>query len=284
MSASREQTGLTEPRPPTASSTQGGGARRGWLYRLSGIWTVRILTFVLAILAWEVYARGVSTALLATPSAIGAATIELFFGDGEFWTAFGQSIAMLGYGLGLSVVVGVPIGIVMGRSRVAEFLLDPYVNFFYVIPIVAFVPLLVLWFGFSSLVTILLVFLAGVFPMIVNSISGVKGVDKQLLDGGVSFCATEFQLLRTIVLPAALPFLLSGLRISFAAAWAGVIVAELLAQVQGLGGMIMAASMRFQTAHMFVPIVAIMAVGVGSQAAIVWLGRKLTPWHESARA
>ena len=254
-------------------------ARRSWLYRPEGIWAVRIVTFILLIGFWELSAQDVSRALFAPPSEVLQAFYQLVFVQGAIHGALIESLITLTLGLVLCVAAGIPLGLAMGRSRTLEWALDPYVTFLYVLPSVAFIPLLVVWLGFDLQMRVALVFLSGVFPMIINTMVGVKHVDPELVDGGRAFTATPWQIMRTIIVPATLPFMFAGLRIAFSAAWVGVIVAEMTALITGIGGLILHYANLFRTANVLVPILFIMAVGVFIQWFSAWLQRRMTPWH-----
>ena len=254
-------------------------ARRRFLYRPEGIWTVRIVTFVLLIGFWEWWAQDVSRALFAPPSEVLAAFYELVFVQGAIHGALIESLITLVLGLGLCLVIGIPVGLAMGRSRTLEWGLDPYVTFLYVLPSVAFVPLLVVWLGFDLQMRVALVVISGVFPMIINTMVGVKHVDPEFVDGGRAFTATPWQIMLTIIVPATLPFMFAGLRIAFSAAWVGVIVAEMTALITGIGGLILHYANLFRTANVLVPILFIMAVGVFIQWFSASLQRRMTPWH-----
>ena len=252
--------------------------RRGFLYTRTGIWIVRIITFVVLIGAWELYARDVSRALFAPPSAIFESIVELTITEGTLWSAVAISIGALVAGFGLAIVVGVLIGLIMGRFRAVEYVLDPYVSFLYALPSIALIPLLVIWFGIDTSLRLALVFLAGVFPVIINTMAGVKNVDRELIDVGRVACASERQMVTTIVLPAAMPFIFAGIRVALSQALVGVIVAEMTAIITGLGGMIIRFANFFQTANLFVPILAIMVVSITLTTLLKWLERRLMPW------
>jgi NitT/TauT family transport system permease protein len=255
-----------------------GRSRRGFLYTSTGVWTVRIVTFVLLIAVWELYASGVSRALFAPPSAIAEAIVDLAIVDGSLWEAVFISLSALVIGFGLSIVVGIAIGLVMGRNRTIELVLDPYVSFLYALPSIALIPLLVIWFGIDWQLRLALVFLAGVFPVIINTTAGVKNVDADLIDVGRVACASERQMMGTIVLPAALPFIFAGIRVALSQALVGVVVAEMTAIITGLGGMIIRFANFFQTANLFVPILAIMVASIGLTAFLKATERRLMPW------
>jgi NitT/TauT family transport system permease protein len=186
-------------------------------------------------------------------------------------------------GLFLSIIIGIPLGVVMGRFKTIEAVLDPYVLFLYVLPSVAFVPVFVVMVGIDIKLRLALIIMSAVFPLIINTIAGVKHVDRELIDGGISFTANEWQIMRTILIPGALPFIFAGLRIGFSAAWVGAIVAEMTALITGVGGVLLDASSKYRTADVFVAIFAIMTVAVIIQAFTARLEYWLTPWSRTGQ-
>jgi ABC-type nitrate/sulfonate/bicarbonate transport system permease component len=266
-----------------AAGAPPAGARKPLLLRPAGVWAVRVTTFVLLMAVWEVAAADVNRALFAPPSEVAASLIDIALVKGTIWGPLFDSLRTLFIGLALCIAVGVPLGLAMGRSQTIQFVLDPYVTFLYVLPNVAFIPVLVVWLGLGLEMRVALVFLSGVFPMTINTMIGARHVDSEFIDGGRSFSASSWQIMRTIVVPASLPFMFAGLRIAFSAAWVGVIVAEMTALITGVGGMILRFSNFFQTANVLVPILFIMFVGITIQWSTALLQRRLTPWHRDAR-
>ena len=258
---------------------------KGILYSRTGIWVLRIgfLVGMIALFEWYVVTSGVSRALLAPPSAIAQSVWKLVIEDPIVIRALGDSLLALSIGLTLVIVLGIPIGLAMGRSRKFENLLDPWVTVFYVMPSIAFIPLLVIIVGFDFSLRIVLVVISGIFPMIINTMAGVKAVDPEYIDGGRAFTASEMQIMRTIIIPGTLPFIFAGLRIAFSSAWVGVILAEMTAVITGVGGLILVFANRFRTADLFVPILAIMVVAVLIQWSMAKLMIRLTPWHKDLR-
>jgi NitT/TauT family transport system permease protein len=261
--------------PAKRTSTSG---ETGFLYTRRGKWLVRAVTFVVVILAWEVYGRSVSRALFAPPSAILASFDKLALTNDTLVQAFAVSMGSLLIGFGLAMVVGVTIGTLMGRNRTIESLLDPYVSFLYALPTIALIPVLIIWVGIDLPLRILLVFLSGVFLVIINTMVGVKHVDKDLVDVARANCATELQVVRTVVLPGALPYIFAGMRVALAQSLIGIIVAEMTTTVTGLGAMIINAANFFRTADMFVPILTIMVTSIFLTEGMRRLQARLTPW------
>jgi ABC-type nitrate/sulfonate/bicarbonate transport system permease component len=243
----------------------------------TGIWTVRIATLVLLLAAWQVYADGVSRALFAPPTEIAESFLDLI-DDGRLLDAIVTSMGSMLIGFALAIVVGVAIGVAMGRFRVLEYVLDPYVSFLYALPSIALIPLLVIWFGIDGTLRVVLVFLAAVFPIVINTMVGVKQVDRELIDVARVNCATERQIMRSVILPGSIPFIFAGIQVALAQALVGVVVAEMTAVVTGLGGLIVRFSQFFQTASLFVPILAVMALSILLTALLRLLQKRLAPW------
>jgi ABC-type nitrate/sulfonate/bicarbonate transport system permease component len=257
-----------------------GGRRRGRLHQRRVVWLIRAVTFVAVIAAWQLWAQGISKALFATPGDVLDSFIRQLTQEPTLYGPLLLSFEAFAIGMTLGVLVGLPTGLLIGRYKPVEFVLDPWVTFLYVIPSVAFVPLFVLWFGFDFKFQIVMVFESTLFPMMINAAAGAKNVESDLIDGGRSFGASEFQIMRTIVIPASLPFVFAGLRISFSSAWVGVVVAQMTGALAGLGGMILIFATTYRTADMLVPIFMIMLVGVLIHALTGRLMTRMTPWHQ----
>jgi ABC-type nitrate/sulfonate/bicarbonate transport system permease component len=255
--------------------------RPSFLYRPIGVWTVRITTAVLIFGSWQLYANNMSRALNAPPSEIAGAAWRQVVTNGDIWGPLGSSMEALVLGYLIALALGIPIGVGMGRSRRLEHVIDPYVSFLYALPHVAFVPLMIIWFGFELKFRLAYVVFSAIFPVIVNTMVGVKNVPTDLVEVGESFCATERQILRKIVLPSASPYIIAGARQAFSAAWVGVIVAEVLSTQTGLGGQINHYGNYFLMADMFVPILFIMLIAVLIMIVTDYLQNRMTPWNNS---
>ena len=167
------------------------------------------------------------------------------------------------FGFLISGVVGVFVGILMGRYRVIEETLLPLISFIYPIPGIAYAPLFVLWFGLGDLPSILLISFASVFPVIMNTWKGVKAVKPVWIRSATVMGAKESDIFRKIVLPGALPFILSGLRLGLAAAWRILVAVEMLMSVKiGLGWMIFGSQTFLNTDVMLATIILIGLIGV----------------------
>lgn len=261
--------------PATAVETAPGGAskRRRDLAPL----LIRGGSLVIVLIAWELYGRSVNPVLFTYPTAVVRAFVELT-ASGELWQYLQQSLLVLVYGLGSATLVGIPLGVAMARFKWLDYAIDTYVSALYSMPMVAVVPLLVLWFGFDIKAKAVVVFLFCLFPILINTYQGVKNVDPRLLEVARSFRSTEAQLWRDLVIPSALPFIVAGLRLAVGRGLVGLVIAEFYTSIAGLGYMIVKYANSFQTDKLFVPIVVLMVMGVVLMEVLKHLQARLAPW------
>ena len=241
-------------------------------------WTIRIVSLAVVLTAWEIYGRSVNQTLFTYPLAIARAFVELT-AKGELQRYLAQSLEVLLYGFAIALVVGIPLGVLLARYQTLYTALMPYLNAIYSTPTVAFIPLIVLWFGFRVPAKVLIVFLFMVFPIMINTQQGVKNLDRGLLEVARSFCSNERQLWADLIIPSALPFIAAGINLAIGRGLVGMIVAEFFTSVAGLGYMIVQYANSFETAKLFVPIVVVMCLGVALIGLTKLLERKIAPWQ-----
>ena len=241
---------------------------------------VRLISLVVVLLVWEYYGRRVNPILFTYPSAIARAFLTLV-ANGELQSYMKESLLVLAYASILSVLAGVLLGVVMGRFSIVEWAADIYVNALYSTPMVAVVPLIVLWFGFKVPAKVIIVFLFMVFPVLLNTYEGVKNVDRNLQEVARSFCSSEGQLWRHLIIPSAVPFIVAGVRLAIGRGLVGMIVAEFYTSVTGLGYMIVRYANALETDKLFVPIVVVMILGVGLLSLAKWVEGRIAPWRNS---
>lgn len=237
---------------------------------------LRILSVLIVAVTWEVVGRR-DPIFASYPTQIILAGIETF--GSEIVPAFVATLQGFGVGFGISILLGVPIGLLMSRSRLLELSLAPYVTALYATPRVALIPVLILWLGVDFNLKVGVVIVSGIFPIILNAYLGGKEVDRDLLDVGTAFVASKFQQLMTIVVPASLPYIYAGLRIGIARSLIGAIVAELEVASGGIGGIIKENAKALAMAEMFAPIILLGLLSIGLTAIVRWLDRRTTmPW------
>ncbi len=244
--------------------------------------TIRAVSVLAGLVVWETYGRAIHTVIFAYPTQIAKAFFDLAR-TGELWFYLQGSLVVLALGLGLAIVIGIPLGIVMGRRPTVEQALEPYINALYSTPTVALIPLIVLWAGFQVKAKVILVFLFCVFPILINTYQGVKNADARLLEVARSFCAGEWSLWRDLMVPSAAPYILAGIRLGIGRGLVGMVVAEFYTAITGLGYMIVQYANTFRTDRLFVPIVVLMILGVGLTSLLRRLERALAPWLHVAQ-
>lgn len=251
--------------------------------RVSKPLVVKVVTLVIVLGVWEIAGNYVNPLFLSSPSAIALAFVDLMR-TGELLSAIANSLLSFFLGVSFAISVGIAIGVAMGRIRMVEWVLEPYVNALYSTPSIALIPLFILWFGVGLTSKVIIIFTLSVFIVIINTFSGVKNLSQSMIDIGAAFAANERQIFWKVVLPAALPFIMTGLRLAVGRAVLAMIVAEFFTSIVGLGGMIVKYGNFFETAKMFVPIIVVSLLGVGFVELIKYIERKLAPWKETERA
>ncbi len=245
--------------------------------------SVRVASVVVVLFLWEIFGRQVNPLFLSYPSAIARAFIQLL-GAGEFQRQALGSLQVFVIGLSVALVLGIALGLLMGRYRLAEYLLDPYVYALDATPRVAMIPLLLLWFGLGTSSKIAIVFLSGLFPVLMNTFSGVRTVSANLVDVGRAYGAKEGKIFTKIILPAALPFVMAGIRLAVGRALIGIITAEMFMAVSGMGALLIRYSSALAMDKFFVPVIFLALLGVFLSSSVEKLQKRLAPWKETERA
>ena len=223
----------------------------------------------------------VSPILFSYPSKIAVAFYELTFVTGELPYYAAESLQVLFYGLGFSILVGVPLAVLMARVRPIDWALDLPINALYSTPMVALVPLLVLWFGIYMQAKVIVVFLFAVFPILINTYQGVRECDKNMLEVARSFRSPEWRMWQDVLLPFALPYIAAGIRLAIGRGLVGMVIAEFYTTISGLGYMITRYAHIFETDKTFVPVILLMFLGVSLTSALKWVERRIAPWNRA---
>ncbi len=215
------------------------------------------------LIAWQLIGERTNKIILPPLSSVLKADYTLF-ASGMIWPHLEITTIEFLIGLAIAIAIGIPVGLLMGWTRKVNFALDPLLSMTYSIPFIAVIPLIILWFGIGITSKIVTVVFIAIFPIILNTMTGVKRADESLLKVGKSFGASKWNLFSTVVVPGAFPYILSGLRLALGRALVGAIAAELVASTAGLGWLIARYGGTFQTDKMLAVILVVALIGVVS--------------------
>lgn len=238
---------------------------------------VRLASILFVLVGWELSGRQVNPLFMSYPSAIATSAARLI-ASGELGVAFLESLRTLLVGFVLSSAFGIWVGLAIGRYKMVEAATDWVINALYATPLVAIVPLVTLWFGLGFQAKLFIVFIMTLFPVLINTSAGVRNVPAQLLELGNAFAANEWQVFSKIILPSALPYMMTGLRLGIGRAIIGMVVAEFFTAITGLGALIIKYGNQYDTASMFVPIFVLMLLGIALSIAVRRLEDWVAPW------
>jgi len=236
----------------------------------------------LILIVWEIVGPFISPIFFSYPSLIAVAFYDLTV-SGELPYFLGQSLEVMLYGLSIAIVVGIPLAVAMARFRWLDWALDLPVNALYAMPLVAVVPLLVLWFGIHLKAKIIVVFLFAIFPVLINTYQGVRECDKNMIEVARSFRSNERRMWQDVLLPFAVPYIIAGIRLAIGRGLIGMIIAEFYTTISGLGYMITRYANIFEMDKTFVPVIVLMILGVSLTTILKWVGRRIAPWSNANR-
>jgi len=242
---------------------------------------IAFLSVVVVLTLWEVLGREGNPLFSSHPTAIWSSFAGMVE-SGVLGAALQQSLKSLAVGYVVAVLVGVPIGIALGRYQTAEAAAGFYFLGLDAAPLVAFIPLYILWFGLGTGVKVAIIVTFAVTPIVINTWMGVRNVPREFTEVATAFCANESFVLRRIILPAALPSIMVGLRLGVGRAVIALAVAELFTAITGLGGLLIKRSEDYDTAGVFVAALIFMALGIGITLVLGWLERVIAPWSRTA--
>ncbi len=245
----------------------------------------RAASAIVLLAAWQLVSALVLPAiapymvLLMPPPAAVADTFVTMLAGGELAAHVLASLRRVLTAFAVAAAAGVALGIAMGWWRRFGELVDPLVEFFRPIPPIAWIPLGILWFGIGDRQNMFIIFLGAFFPIVLNTIAAVRGIDRALVWGALTLGGSRRQILREIVLPGALPLVLTGLRIGLGVGWMALVAAELMAARSGLGFLIQSARYALLPERVILGMVVIGLLGVTMNRAMRALERRLTPWY-----
>ena len=246
---------------------------------------------VLFFAMWEIYPlvfelSKATMLFFTTPSAIANRLFELIVLSkadpvlGSLWPHLAASASAFAIGLGLSILVALPLGVILGRSNTADALLDPFVTAFNATPRLVFLPLVLIWFGVGLGSVVVIVFMGAVFPLLINTYAGVKNADRLLINVVRSFGANEWQINKMVVLPNSLPFIVAGLRLAIGRAILGVVVAEFFGGAEfGLGKLMVHGAQSYAVDLLFAIMIIFMAISLFMTALVKRMENRLSRWR-----
>jgi ABC-type nitrate/sulfonate/bicarbonate transport system permease component len=233
-----------------------------------------------AIAVWQaIWSSGRISPLFFT----GPSSIVKRFGEewthGRLKSDMAYSGANFAIGVGLAIAVGVALGVIIGWYRRVAMVCDPFLNALYATPRVALIPLILIWFGIGMWSKVFIVFINAVFPVLINTIGGVRAIDADLLRAARAFCASDWQIFTTVAIPGAVPFILTGVRQAVALGLIGVVVGEMFGGSEGIGYMVNYGGQTFQTDTVFLGVVIIAFAGIVLTSLAEQLEKHFSRWR-----
>ncbi|MNI08685.1 putative aliphatic sulfonates transport permease protein SsuC [compost metagenome] len=256
---------------------------------LSLKWKERIHNFligailpVFVLVVWQLFGDIglIDTFFLPTPLIIAEAFRDLFL-TGDLTHHLGISLGRAATGFALGGGLGLFLGVLVGFSRKTENILDPTVQLFRMIPHLAIAPLIILWFGFGETSKILIIAKGAFFPLYINTFLGIRSVDNKLIEVSNVLEFSRFKQIIRLILPASIPNILLGLRLSLAISWLGLVVAELIGSQEGVGFLINLAKQNSKTEVIFVGVIIFAVIGKLVDSFVRLLDRKLLSWRDN---
>jgi taurine transport system permease protein len=266
--------------PAVASRPANPGQQR---LSLSTRWISTLTLVGVLLLWWAVTASELIEPLfLPSPAAVlqkGWLLATQGYMDATLWQHLAASLGRIGLALLFAVLFAIPVGIAIGHNRIAQGILDPLIEFYRPIPPLAYLPLIVIWCGIGETSKVLLIYLAIFAPIAIATATGVRTVDPAKLRAAQSLGATRWQLIRHVIVPSALPEILTGIRIGLGVGWSTLVAAELIAATSGLGFMVQSAAQFLVTDVVVLGILVIALIAFALEMGLRALQRRLVPWH-----
>jgi NitT/TauT family transport system permease protein len=243
---------------------------------------------VLLLIIWELLPYFVpmkqGTRLFFTVPSRILATLWQMFASGSIWAPLGVSATAFAIGLALAIAAGLPLGILLGRSKTLNAMFDPFITAFNATPRLVFLPLLMLWLGIGLWSKVAIVFLGALFPLLINTHEGVRNADKLLINVVRSFGANEWDVARLVVIPNSLPFIVVGLRLAIGRAILGVVVAEFFGAQDGLGVLMVRAASSFNVDVVFAGLIIFAALSLIMTGLVKLVEERMNRWRPQRAA
>jgi NitT/TauT family transport system permease protein len=235
---------------------------------------------IVVVAIWQAFwsAGKISPLFLSGPSAVAKQFYETLT-HGTLLADMAYSGRNFLLGLAMASVAGVIAGVIIGWYRRIRFLFDPFLNALYATPRIAMIPMIIIWFGVGMWSKVFIVFLSAFFPILVNTVGGMRTIDADLLRCARAFCASDWQMFKTIAIPGSVPFILTGIRQGVALGLIGVVVGEMFGGSQGVGFMVMYGGQTFATDTVFLGVTIISVAGILLTLAAEKLERRFSRWR-----
>ena len=239
-----------------------------------------LISFGSVILVWQLLTATIVTnrLLLVPPLEVLDALVEEFR-NGEMWSNAKATMLALGTSFPVAVLAGIFVGLLLASSRALSLMGGPMLSALNSVPIIALAPLFIAWLGLGFASKFVLVILVAIFPVVLTTEAGLRAADKNLIETARSFNATPRQIFTTVTLPYALPFIISGVRVAWARALVGIVVAEFFGSFAGFGYAVMAAGQTFDTATLLAYVIVLGAMGLLGSTLFQSIEVRLAPWR-----
>ncbi|RMD89931.1 MAG: ABC transporter permease subunit [Alphaproteobacteria bacterium] len=287
MSDTKAKTGASAARPSLlARLSKGAATRPGEIYGVPGEGDTRLLsitTIVLFVVLWwfVTWMGWVQPLFVPSPGAILGKFIGLmqkgFTGD-PLWSHVLISMQRVFSAFALACIIGIPLGLAMGMSPTIRGIFDPPIEFYRPIPPLAYLPLMIIWFGIGETSKVLLIFLSVFAPVALGARSGVRSAGIEQIHAAYSFGASRWKVMRHVILPSAMPEILTAMRIGIGFGWTTLVAAEMVAATKGIGYMVLSASQFLQTSTVIVGIILIAAIAYAFDMLMRFIERRVVPW------
>ena len=255
-----------------------GVAQSRWVERLTPVAAIAVVLG-----AWQLSGLFLNPILISTPGEV-AGDLWTLFSTGTILSPLAESLEEMVIGGVAGIAAGIAIGVLMGAFVVVDKVLGPFVNFFNATPLVVIIPLVIIWVGLGQTARLLFIFLIALWPVLLNTVAGIRNVDRGYVDVGVAFGLSRRDILWRIMVPAAIPYVLAGARISAGLAIIGMIVSEMEVSLTGLGYLLITYGNSFLTGKLLATVVVASCFGVGNVLLLQWIQGTFFPWIRASAA
>lgn len=237
-----------------------------------------VITWILLLVIWQIASKFNSSDFLPSPYLTLLGFIEIVK-KGTLWADIKISMWRVGIGWIRGLVIAIPVGLLVGRSRIVRWLIEPFINFFRFVPAIGFLTLFLMWFGVGEESKLVLIMYATIFPVIINTIAGVAGIDPVKYQAAESLGAGPVQSFFTVTIPAAVPNMFTGIRLGLSGAIISIVSAEMLAASEGIGYLIYTSRLYYRTDWIFVGIVVLGLIGFIADKLLRLIGKKAFKYY-----